>query len=171
MTKNDKNEMVLKILEDLAKSSNDIALIEDNIRKLMKGESPIKSLIYYLDKCNPIMLLKIKSNLENYKEITKFKRDVFLPNAALFISVIFSVLAIGLNIVETKNTVFYIFLLIEILLVIGLVYLANKFTDIKRITKFENYIKVVLYLINFMLENKKYDLNKYSEKLYIKKHQ
>ena len=60
MTKNDKNKMVLKILEDLAKSGNDIALIGDNIIKLMKGKSPIKSLIYYLDKCNPIMLLKIK---------------------------------------------------------------------------------------------------------------
>lgn len=171
MTKNDKNKMVLKILEDLAKSGNDIALIGDNIIKLMKGKSPIKSLIYYLDKCNPIMLLKIKSNLENYKEITKFKRDVFLPNATLLVSVIFSVLAIGLNIVEIKDTVFYIFIFIEILLAIGLVYIAHKFTDIKRITKFENYIKVVLYLVNFMLENKKYDLNKYSKKLYIKKHQ
>lgn len=168
MTKNDKNELVLKILKNLAKTDNDIYSIEDNIKKLIKVGFSIQSLIYYLDKCNPIMLLKIKSNLENYKEITKFRHDVLLPNVTLFVTMIFSILAIILNIVETKNTVLNIFCLIAILLPIVFVYLATKFTDRKKITKLENHIKIVFYLINFVLENKKYGLNKYSKKLYIK---
>lgn len=168
MTKNDKDKTVLEILEDFSKSSNDIALIKDNLIKLMKGKFPVQRLIYYLDKCNPIMLLRIKTNLKNYKEITKFKRDVFVPDTALFVSFIFGAIAIFLNIVETKSILFYLACSIEVLLAVGMVYIASIFIDIKRITKLENDIEVVLYLVDFMLENKKDELNMYSENLYTK---
>ena len=166
MTKNDKKEIIETILEDLAKERNDTTVIEDNIIKLMKDEEAIKKLIYYLNKCDPIMLLRIKSNLENYKEITKFKRDVYIPNTALVVSFVFSGIAILFSIVEDKNIFLYIGYGIEVLLVCYLLYLAIEFTDIKRITALENYIEEVLYLVNFMLKNKKDDLNEYSENLY-----
>lgn len=158
MKNNDKKETIETILTDLGKRSNDISLIKDNIIKLMEGEAPVKSLIYYLDKCNPIKLLIIKANLENYKEISKFKRDVFISITALIVSMIFSGIAILLNVVEDKNIFFYIGCAIEVLLVGYLLYHAIKFTDIKGITKLENDIEVVLYLVNFILENKKEEL-------------
>lgn len=168
MTKNDKNKTISEILEDLSKIRNDIDLIEDNIKKLMKGKFPIQRLIYYLDKCNPIMLLKIKSNLENYKDLSKFKRSVLFPNVVLYASIWFSTVPVILHYSSGKDYWPLVVVGVIFLASYTIVHLVEKYVYRKNITGFENYIEVVLYLVDFMLENKKSNLNEYSKKLYKK---
>lgn len=168
MTKNDKNKTVLGILKDLAKSSNNTDSIEENIEKLKKKNFPIKSLIYYLDKCNPIILLKIKSNLENYKDLFKFKRSIFFPNIVFYASVLMSLISVILHYSNSKDYWTLVVVGAILLFICIMVYPVEKYVYRKKITGFENYIEVVLYLVDFMLENKKSNLNKYSKKLYIK---
>lgn len=163
MKNNDKKE----ILKDLSRG-NDTTTIENNIEKLIQGEEPIKELIYYLGKCGPIMLLRIKSNLENYREMSKFKRSIFIPNMVVYISLMTSVIPVVLHFSsKTDYSTFFIIggIFLEIILLICLIEI---FARNKRITRSEKNVNVILYLVNFMLENKKYALNKYSKKLYTK---
>ena len=163
MTKNDKHKTVSEILEDLANGSNDINSIEDNIKKLMKCKFPIQRLIYYLDKCSPIMLLKIKTKLKNYKETTKFKRSIFYPSLVLYTSIMISVVPVVLHYSDGKDYWTLVVIGAIFLLIFFMVNMVEKYVYRKNVTGFENYIEIVLYLVNFMLENKKSNLNKYSK--------
>ena len=168
MTKNNKNQTALEILEDLAKSSNNTDSIEGNIRKLMKDEEDIKKLIYYLNKCDPIVLLRIKSNLENYNEITNLKRTSLFSYVALCSSVIFSMYSIISIFIGNSNIYFLFYLGVLFLGFLFILIVIPRFIYRDKILKIEQNIKIILYLVDFMLKNKKDNLNEYSENLYTK---
>lgn len=163
MEQDAKNKMIKEKLKKLAKSSNDTTLIEDNIRELMKNKVSIKSLIYYLYKCNPIMLLKIKSNLEIYKDIIKFRRSMLFPNVVVYISILISLVPVIMHYFREYDKTAFVFIVIVLIGVGIMLHFAEKFLYTKKIVMLENYIESFINLVNYILEINKGEIKKYFE--------
>ena len=141
-------ELTQDILEKLGEKENSNSKIEKNIENLMKNTNE-KELILYLKKLKFIKLLQIKSNLENYK--------VIIPNFLFILSMGFGLIPLILNYTALKDSLIAAFLFV-IFTILGISYLMRKVINksvTDNITSFNNNYKIVLYLVNFILENKK----------------
>lgn len=149
-------ELTQDILEKLAEKENSNSKIEKNIENLMKNTNE-KELILYLKKLKFIKLLQIKSNLENYTENDERNLKVIIPNFLFILSMGFGLIPLILNYTALKDSLIAAFLFV-IFTILGISYLMRKVINksvTDNITSFNNNYKIVLYLVNFILENKK----------------
>ena len=149
-------ELIQDILEKLAEKENSNSKIEKNIENLMKNTNEVK-LILHLEKIKPIELLQIKSNLENYKENDESNSKVIIPSFIFILSMCYGSIPLILNNTELNKlpVAASLFVFFILLFIVYIIYTVIRKSVIDKITSFNNNYKIVLYLVNFILENKK----------------
>ena len=163
MKKNNEKETIKELLNNLADKKNDTTKIEDIIKKLTANDNAIENLIRNLDECDLIKLLRIKSTLENYRELTKFKHSSYFPNIVLYASIMISLIPVVLHFLENKDIYTMLIIGAIFLVIILMTKFVEKFIYREKITGLENNTKVILYLVDFSLE-KKDNFKKYIHK-------
>lgn len=149
-------ESIQDILKKLTVKENSASEIKKNIEILMNDTNEEK-LILHLEKIKPIELLQIKSNLENYKENDESNSKVIIPSFIFILSMCFGSIPLILNNTELNKSpvVASLFIFFIISFIAYLIYTVIRKSVIDKITSFNNNYKIVLYLVNFILENKK----------------
>ena len=149
-------ESIQDILKKLTAKENSASEIKKNIENLMENTNE-KELILYLRKLKFIELLQIKSNLENYKENDESNSKVFIPSFIFILSMCYGSIPLILNNTELNKSPVAASLFVFFILsfIVYLIYTVIRKSVIDKITSFNNNYKIVLYLVNFILENKK----------------